>query len=439
MTPGGNHRPETFFPELLAPFQALTVTGHIRVALSGGLDSMVLLHLAHQVFGHCANGLSAIHVNHQLQPAAAGFEAASVETCQALGIPLEVVPVRIRAAGSVETSARDARYQVFADRLGPGDVLLMAHHGDDQVETLLFRFLRGTGVRGLGGIPAERPLGEGRLVRPLLGADRELLRRQAQAAGIGWQEDPTNAATDVDRNFLRHRIIPLLSARWPGLGARLAATARACREAQELADLLARSHFEQLADGPHRIRLEGFGELPLSARRNLLQWWLGDSLDRTLSDRELDGLVLAAADAMPEIPVGPFALRRFQGHIYRVTRYPDPVAGDQFLEPGRTIRDGDYTVSLKGEAGSGVSLLLTHRRGGERLRERAGGPSRPLKKWLQERSVPPWERDRLPLVFRRDELVAVGDLWQLPQKEHTTEAGWQLDIRREEGIVCDRK
>ncbi|MGM0570765.1 tRNA lysidine(34) synthetase TilS [Marinobacter sp.] len=442
MTPGGNHRPDALFPELLAPLKALKVTGRIRVALSGGLDSMVLLHLAHRVFGRGACLLSAIHVNHQLQPAAKDFVSVSTAACQALGIPLEVVPVRIGAVGnSLETAARDARYQVFAERLAAGDVLLMAHHGDDQMETLLFRFLRGTGIRGLGGIPAERPLGKGRLVRPLLRVSRECLRRQALAAGICWQEDPTNEITDVDRNFLRHRVIPVLAERWPGLDQRLEATARASREAQELADMLASMHFEMLAEGPHRLRVKGLAELPLSAQRNLLRWWLGDDAGRRLSDQALSDLLKAGPDAMPEIPGRRFALRRFRGHIYRVALTPQPVAPDQVLVPGQSVRDGDFVVRLRaGQAVSeGEQYTLTHRRGGERFRVRAGGPSRPLKKWLQEQGVPPWERQHLPLIFRGDELVAVGDLWLSPESGGAAEGDRWLDIRRGEGGTCNSK
>lgn len=439
MTPGGNHRPDAFFPELLAPLQALAVTGRIRVALSGGLDSMVLLHLAHRVFGQPAGQLSAVHINHQLQPAAQDFEAACISACKALSVPLEVVPVRVSTAeSSVETAARDARYQVFARLLEPGDVLLMAHHGDDQSETLLFRFLRGTGIRGLAGIPAERPLGKGRLVRPLLETSRDCLHRQAVAAGIRWQEDPTNAMTNVDRNFLRHEVIPSLARRWPGLNRRLAATAEAATEARELAELLARTHFRQLADGPHRIQLGGLRELPLSAQRNLLHWWLGGDLGRRLSDQELRDLLHSDDDAMPEVSGSQFALRRFRGHIYRVARNPWPLADDQLLEPGQPVQDGDFRVCLGQVVGGQEAgpFLLTHRRGGERLRERPGGPSRPLKKWLQEQGVPPWERERLPLVYRGEWLVAVGEIWQSPA---VSEGGWQLDIRRERDGVSGSK
>lgn len=436
MTRGGNPPSDTSLPELLAPLEALAVTGHVRVALSGGLDSVVLLHLAHRVFEHHPAGFSAIHVNHQLQPDAVAFEALCQRTCEQLAVPLEVVPVDVEAGGgSVETAAREARYRVFSERLGAGDVLLMAHHADDQVETLLFRFLRGTGVRGLAGMPVARALGQGTLVRPWLQVPRSRLRQQAQLAGWSWVEDPTNTDEGVDRNFLRQRVLPDLRQRWPHLDRRLLATARACEESAGLAAMLAETHFHQLQAGPGRLDLPGVRALPMVARRNLLQWWLGEDLDRSLGDDEVHDLAEAADDARPEILAGEFALRRFQGHIYRVSRTPAPLAAEQPLAAGRTVQDGEFRLCLHPAGGSGEvpELHLRHRRGGEHFRPRPGGPTRSLKKWLQEQQVPPWERDRLPLVFRgNDELVAVADLWCEPglAGPYPGDGGW-LEIRRE--------
>ena len=436
MTRGGKPPSDTFVPELLAPLEALAVTGHVRVALSGGLDSVALLHLAHRVFEHHPAGFSAIHVNHQLQPDASAFEALCQRTCEQLSVPLEVVPVHVDTrGGSVETAARDARYQVFSERLDTGDVLLMAHHADDQVETLLFRFLRGSGVQGLAGMPMRRALGRGALVRPWLQVPRSCLRWQAQRAGWSWVEDPTNADEGFDRNFLRQRVLPDLRQRWPHLDRRLLASGRACGESAELAVLLAQTHFRQLQAGADRLDLSGFRALPMAARRNLLQWWLGEDLQRSLGDGEIRDLTDARDHAHPEILAGEFALRRFQGHIYRVSRKPLPLAAEQPLAAGRPLQDGEFRLCLHPADGGGklAELHLRHRRGGERFRPEPNGPTRSLKKWLQEQQVPPWERDRLPLVFRGNgELVAVADLWCMPVLAGPSPGnGAWLEIRRE--------
>lgn len=434
MTQGGNPPPGNLLPELLAPLQALALSGPVRVALSGGLDSMVLLHVAHGLFGHRPEGFSAIHINHQLQSDAATFEVLCRQACEQLAVPLEVVTVQVDTGqGSLEARARQARYRVFEERLAPGEVLLMAHHGDDQAETRLFRFLRGSGVRGLAGMPTERPLGRGRLVRPWLAVPRQCLRDQAQRSGWTWVEDPTNRDERFDRNFLRHSIMPVLRQRWPELDRRLQATASACAESAELAELLAQTHFRQLHSGDERIHLAGLRGLVPAAQRNLLQWWLGPTLDRTLGDGEILELMDAAVDACPEIRGGGFALRRFRDHIYRIAETGQPMAEDQPLSPGSAVRDGVFQVCLHQAGGAGPvpDLRLSHRSGGEVLRPTPGGVTRPLKKWLQEQGVPPWERDRLPLVFRGErELVAVGDLWCAADLTAPDGTCW-LEIRRE--------
>ena len=158
-----------------------------------------------------------MHVNHQLQDQADQWQAHCRALCAGLGVPLVEQRVSLDAAGDgPEAAARRARYAVFEQLLGDEDVLFMAHHLDDQVETLMLRLMRGAGLTGLAGMPAERALGAGRLVRPLLGRPRRDLAAYAREQGLSWVEDPSNRDTTPDRNFLRHEVLPLLAARWPG-------------------------------------------------------------------------------------------------------------------------------------------------------------------------------------------------------------------------------
>ncbi|ERI53187.1 hypothetical protein N878_16440, partial [Pseudomonas sp. EGD-AK9] len=165
-----------------------------RIAFSGGLDSSVLLHLlAGLVRREALPPLAAIHVHHGLQPAAEAWPEHCARSCAQLDIPLEIVAVQVAPGASLEQAARQARYAAFAARLGEGEVLLGAQHRDDQAETLLFRLLRGAGVRGLAAMPVARPLGRGTLVRPLLDVPRTELLAYAEAHGLSWVEDPSNA------------------------------------------------------------------------------------------------------------------------------------------------------------------------------------------------------------------------------------------------------
>ena len=200
-----------------------------HVALSGGLDSTVLLHLLVQLRQiHSLPPLAAVHVHHGLQVAADAWPAHCQALCDALSVPLQVFRVQVQAGASLERAARDARYQAFVAVTQAQEVLLTGQHRDDQAETVLFRLLRGTGVSGLAGMPHQRTLGEGHLCRPLLDVSRAELEVYARAHALTWVEDPSNTQTDFSRNYLRHEVFPALTKRWPQATASMARSAAHC-------------------------------------------------------------------------------------------------------------------------------------------------------------------------------------------------------------------
>ena len=204
------------------------------IALSGGIDSTALLHaLSALCRRYPDNRLRAMHVNHGLQAAAAAWSSQCEQRCAALAVPLTILTVHVPESGGqgLEAAAREARYAALHDALSPGELLLTAHHRDDQVETLLLRLLRGAGPQGLASISSRRPFGPGTLLRPLLDIGRDEIEAYAHGAGLDWIEDPANADEQFDRNFVRHRVVPLLRERWPGLGETLPRAARLSGEA----------------------------------------------------------------------------------------------------------------------------------------------------------------------------------------------------------------
>lgn len=212
--------------QALAPWRE---AGGWCVAFSGGLDSTVLLHLLAQLArSEALPALSALHVHHGLQAAADGWPAHCQAVCRSLGIPLRVERVQVAVGGSIEQAARDARYRAFQANLGEGQVLLTAQHLDDQAETLLFRLLRGAGLRGLAAMPVSRPLGGGRLCRPLLGVSRAELEAYAQTHRLDWVEDPSNQDPRFSRNYLRREIMPRLASHWPQASPAWRAARRIC-------------------------------------------------------------------------------------------------------------------------------------------------------------------------------------------------------------------
>ncbi|EMP56460.1 cell cycle protein MesJ [Marinobacter santoriniensis NKSG1] len=418
------------------------------IALSGGLDSTLLAHLAAYCYP-TPHDVRAIHVNHQLQPNADATERFCRQLCEQLAIPLTCRRVDVQRsggrAGGLEESARQARYDVFEQLLEPSDLLLMAHHADDQAETLLFRLIRGTGVRGLAGMPRKRPLGKGLLYRPLLDFSRGDLSGWATAAGLPWIDDPSNADARFDRNFLRQRVLPLIRSRWPELNRRISHTARACGESVFLADRLAALHWEQCADHCGRLVIERLAGLCPVERKNLITWWIRGAgyPEPALRDwgQVIGELIGARQDGAPEIVGEGFAIRRFSDRLYLVPATPEALPVDAELSPQRPLRWGEWSIRLipaSEQTLPNPAIRVSTRQGGETFQPTPRGYDRPLKKWLQEQAVPPWERARLPLVFSvegdQQRLIAIGDLWCSGQYSGSAPAaGWRLIVERD----CD--
>jgi tRNA(Ile)-lysidine synthase len=246
----------------------------IAVGYSGGLDSSVLLDALARLREAAPWRLRAVHVNHGLSPHARAWQEYCAAACAALDVPLSIHAVEVarRARLSREEEARRARYRVL--RAAPVDLIALAHHADDQAETLLLQLLRGAGPRGLAGMP-RLAVGEQRpwLWRPLLGLPRSALERYARARGLGWIDDESNADIALKRNFVRHRVMPVLAQGFPAPATTLARAATLQAEAAALlgalgrGDLAAASH-----DGVIDCRL--VAALPRERQANLLREWL---------------------------------------------------------------------------------------------------------------------------------------------------------------------
>ena len=431
--------PEHFFA--LPPLPA-AATGALVVGYSGGLDSTVLLHRLAAEPAVRGRGLRAIHVHHGLHPAAADWAAHCMRQAQSLDVPLQVLDVQVhRDTGSgLEAAARDARYAAFSAALEPGDLLLTAHHLDDQAETFLLRALRASGPDGLGAMRALRPLGDAWQWRPLLDLPRGTLLAYAQTHGLEWIEDPSNALPDPDRNFLRLQVLPLLRQRWPHAAASLARSAALCAQtdamlAEEDAALL-RLH----AGDDHRtLRVPALLVLPAARRARVLRHWIRalglpplPALGVEQIERDLLG---ARADAEA----------RFAWSGARVLRWRDFLHADHLRDPlpaewsvewdgciPLALPDGG-TLSLRGETGIAsvgfdAPVRVHARRGGERITLPGRSHSHPLKHVLQDRNVPPWRRAQLPLLSAADgQLLAAADVaWSQDLARWLHGRGWHL-------------
>lgn len=420
------------------------------VAYSGGLDSTVLLVALHSLVDGCMPGtLRAVHVHHGLHPEAGAWAAHCQARCARLPVPLRVLEVDAtpERGESPEARAREARYDALRAQLAPGEVLLTAHHADDQLETVLIQLLRGAGVAGLAAMPFAARFGPGWHLRPLLEFPRGALEAWAEARGeAGWIEDPANADPRFARNHLRGAVLPAIRVHWPAAAAAAARAARHCAEAARLLDELAACDAATCA-GEESLDIAAMRPLSAARRRNLVRWQarrLGlPAPDERRLATLLEQMFHAAADACPEVRwPGAVALRHadrlwlIPDEALRVPppgplSWPDPRAplelgaGLGTLSLVRTDEGG-----LRAEALDHVPWRVVARRGGERLRLPGRKGSRSLKKLLHAAGVPPWLRSRIPLVEIGATLAAVGDLWidetwWAPRGDEAWRLAWQ--------------
>ncbi|QRY82027.1 tRNA lysidine(34) synthetase TilS [Pseudomonas sp. PDNC002] len=415
-----------------------------RVALSGGLDSTVLLHLLAQLAHREAlPPITAIHVHHGLQAAADAWPSHCQRACDDLGVPLRIERVRVDGRASLERAAREARYAAFEAALGEGECLLTAQHQNDQAETVLFRLFRGAGVRGLAGMAAERPLGAGSLLRPLLGATRLELERYAKRHGLGWVEDPSNANDDHDRNYLRNQVLPFIVRRWPAASETIARSAEHLAESESLLSELARNDLSLAGERSEyagmqlpSLALAALIELSEPRQRNALRHWLAP-LARLPDSAHWAGwrdLRDARDDAEPVWRLADGELRRAQGRLWWLAS-PwlgfVPEAYSWAVSAQSLVLPGNGSLRFEGEPPVGP-LEIRYRQGGEVMAV-AGRGRRDLKRLLNEAAVPAFLRGRLPLLWRGDELLGVallpdlrvepGQPWTLRWTAPTNDSG----------------
>ncbi len=391
------------------------------VALSGGIDSVVLLHALLALQRRLSFQLRAVHVHHGLSPHADDWAAFCQTLCEAHAVPLDVHRVSIARddPSGIEAAARRERRKVFAHI--EADAVLTAHQQGDQAETLLLQLLRGAGPKGLAAMAeAQRPPGWHALqLRPLLTVSRADIEQVAATHGIEWVEDESNQHLRYRRNALRHRVMPLLAEHFPGAESTLARAAGLQAEAAGLLDDLAQLDGMRAIRG-ERLDCAELADLSPARGRNLLRHFIEQQGQAMPSERRLDEalhqLVDARQDARVCVRLGETDIRRFRGGAYLV-----PVRADALQEPW--IWTGEELVALdrigrrivlQPVVGAGLrqSLLLEAgrvewrvRQGGERIRLAPGGAQRSLKNVLQESAIPPWERDRLPLLLCDGKLV----------------------------------
>lgn len=424
-------QPETQTPKapaftpalLLDKLRSLPAAQRYIVAISGGLDSTVLLHALAALRRQLKTPVHAIHVNHGLHPDSGRWAEHCRALCAGVHIPFEAHTVAVRrdSGMGLEAAARAARYGVLKSCLVPGDVLLTAHHLDDQLETFLLMALRGAGPAGLAAMPVATAFGPGHLARPLLDVPRAALRAYAETGQLQWLDDPSNADTALDRNYLRQEVIPRLRARWPGAAGTIARSTRHSAAAAAMLDgLAAQDYVRTLRPDGSTLAVSRLKTLPEARAALLVRFWLerlalppppGRRLEQVLRE-----VLQAGADRRPKVSWEGAEIRRYRDGMYAMAPLPALPEASLAWKPAQPLDlpAGLGRLHLQADpAAPGPPVLeVRFRDGGERVQLAGSAHRRPLKKLLQEAGVPPWMRERIPLIYRDGQLVAVGDLWR---------------------------
>ncbi|MBL4868153.1 MAG: tRNA lysidine(34) synthetase TilS [Pseudomonadales bacterium] len=408
----------------------------ILVGYSGGVDSQVLLH----IFAELRNKLPeltvrAIHINHDLSPNADQWQAHCRQYCDVLHIPFIAEKVQIdKQKGGIEAAARTVRYDMYRRHLQQHEVLALAHHQDDQAETVLYRLMRGAGVKGLSGMTvAKGPFFDGavdsreaiNIIRPLLLSTKEQIIQYAKDNGLSWVEDESNENIHFSRNFLRHKILPEMEKHWPHAANSIARASRHCQEADELCGELAQQDAALCMGKQGRLLVEKIHQLSDIRQRNLLRYWI-QYLSLPMPSESVLGniqneLLNADESAQPLVVWGNAEARRFQSELYLMRSLSatdkqqsvswDAISPINWKPLQKTIEVRESNVGLS-KRYQGQLLSLSVRQGGERCRPsgRTGG-SQKLKKLFQEYGLEPWLRDLWPILSYGDDIIALPGLF----------------------------
>lgn len=433
---------DSWLADLLAVIPVHLRRRRLYLAFSGGLDSTILLHglVALQRAGSIGE-LQALHVHHGLQADADDWAERAQRLGTELKVPIQILRVEVerKTGQGLEAAARAARYAALTGTMAAGDVLLTAHHLDDQAETFVLQLMRGAGVRGLSAMPLLQPLalpgseakgqakGQAWHLRPLLHVSRQTLQQQAEQQGLVWVDDPSNADTRFARNLVRHEVLPRLQQHWPQATQTLARCAERMATTEGLLLDLARLDLESLrSDEPYRLCVAGLRRLSTARMHNAVRAWLlelGLAAPPAARLHELQRVLDARADASPQLAWPGVSLRRWRGGLYALSDGIDSALSESgcawSMQQPLELAELGMRLVVSRAPSRGFKPHLLQQGVYVCVRQEASLPSvasrTSLSKRLQELGVPPWLRARLPLIYCGESLIQISDLWRSPK------------------------
>ncbi|QNS15622.1 tRNA lysidine(34) synthetase TilS [Mannheimia bovis] len=394
------------------------------IGLSGGVDSVVLLHL----FAHTNFNIRAIYIHHGLSPNADSWAEFCEQYCKRLNIPFILQKVMVDSTNGVENGAREARYQAIQQHLKSNEILATAHHLDDQAETFFLALKRGSGIKGLSAMQAVTFLQNLTVFRPLLTFSKAELLAYAKSHQLEWIEDESNVDNRYDRNFLRNQILPLLNQRWQQFSQMVARSAQHCSEQQELIKELLNDELTKNIGEKNQLSIAHFERFSLLKQQQLVRLWLEKYGVMMPNQAQLQAviseLIFANADKNPQVKIGEKMIRRYQHALYITNEIPEIPAFEIKLGTetnldlpyplGHITRNQQAIIYKKMDKTD--RLLLPETLAQEEISLKIGQQGKvkcygkphreEMKKIWQQNNVPVWERSHTLLIFWQDEFVA---------------------------------
>ena len=372
--------------------------------------------------------MRAVHIHHGLQAGADTWDAHCAEVCSRLEVEYKCIHVDAAPGPgeSPEDAARNARYHALEKELQQDEVLLTAHHQDDQAETLLLQLMRAAGPAGLASMPAVKSFGPGYHVRPLLEFSRQSLRDYAEEHNLVWVDDPSNADTSYDRNYLRKEIMPRLMHNWTHANEAISHAADLQQDALEIIDAMAAIDLAAVSNQQRNsLSISKLKQLSSARQYNVLRYWINvsahDRPRRNILDEIMDSVLPAAEDATPLVLWGSTEIRRYQDVLYVLPALSDHEIHHVYAWDGEQplfIEALNLELRLEQARGRGLrqsavtrGMTVSFRQGGEQIRPQGRQHTHSLKKLMQEAGIPPWQRNRIPLIYIDHQLACVCGYW----------------------------
>ena len=374
---------------------------NIVIALSGGIDSVVLLHFLNS---HYPGNIRAIHINHNLSEYSKDWSLFCKELCQKQDIAFKSIDINVINSSNIEENARKKRYLSLKSELSKNEILCTAHHQEDQSETFLLQLFRGSGVAGLASMPKMKSFADAFLYRPFLNISKQLIIDYATKYNLDWVEDDSNNNLNFKRNLLRLELIPKLESGFDGVIKNISRSAYHQSEALKLMHDLAEIDIEKFnLVINHRIQVLPLTQLPSRRIANVLRYYIAQSGFLMPSNKvltELISVLTAKSDAQVIL----------KWHLYEVRRYDNEL---YFFdgEPERSNENCPLFNKLKDQ----TNFTIRFRQDGQRVRLKGKKHSSSLKKILQSANIPPWERDKLRMYYINDTLVGMESIGEMSE------------------------